>query len=242
MVNMWTADKIYYRNSDNFIRAYQGNELVWEKVQNNRIYYTTISGQVYAVSSSGWGTGVNVLSNTYINGQGVLVFNKEVTKIPSFEFSSSDLTSIVLPNSITTIGDDAFSNSSYLTSVNLPDSLVSLGARAFSNVNNAGKLTSINIPAGLSILEVNVFKGQSRLVSVTIPSNITLIRASVFENCTSLKYVYVESSVPPIIPSTNLDVFKNNAPGRKIYVPAGSLTAYQTATGWSDYASDIVAQ
>lgn len=242
MVNMWTADKIYYRNSDNFIRAYQGSELVWEKVQNNIIYYTTSSGEVCFVSSSGWGTGVNVLSNTYINRQGVIVFNKEVTEIPSFEFSSSDLTSIVLPNSITTIGDDAFSNTHYLTSVNLPDSLVSLGSRAFSNANDNGRLTSINIPAGLSTLDVRVFAGQSRLVSVTIPSNITLIKAGVFEDCTSLKYVYVESSVPPIIPSSNLKVFNNNAPGRKIYVPAGSLTTYQTATGWSDYASDIVAQ
>lgn len=238
---MWVADKIYYRNSDNFVRAYQGSELVWEKVENDRIYYKTRSGSVWSVSSSGWGTGVSVLSNTYTDGQGVIIFNKSVKRIPSFCFSSSDLTSIVLPNSITTIMDDAFSNSSYLTSVNFPDSLVNLGERAFSDNDNLGRLASINIPAGLSTLKATVFSGQSRLVSVTIPSNITSIEASVFEDCTRLKYVYVESSVPASISYSGLDIFNNNAPGRKIIVPSASVQAYKTATGWSDYASDIIA-
>ena len=36
---MWNADKIVYRNDDSFVRAYQGSELVWEKIPNNTIYY-----------------------------------------------------------------------------------------------------------------------------------------------------------------------------------------------------------
>lgn len=58
--------------------------------------------------------------------------------------------------------------------------------------------------------------------------------------------VIVNAVIPPnLYPEQNTGIynqFENNAPGRKIKVPAKSLQAYKTAPGWSDYADDIIAQ
>ena len=91
---MWNADKIVYRGDDDFIRAYQGSELVWEKSSpNSDIFYTSISGNVIIPDSSGFDA--NIVSNTYSNGVGRITFDGVLTEIGP-AFLNTDLSSIVI--------------------------------------------------------------------------------------------------------------------------------------------------
>jgi hypothetical protein len=78
------------------------------------------------------------------------------------------------------------------------------------------------------------------LTSVTIPASVTAIGNYAFYNCDNLAAVYVNAAVPPTLGGTY--VFDNNPAGRMIYVPAASVSAYQSATYWSNYAGSIASQ
>ena len=80
----------------------------------------------------------------------------------------------------------------------------------------------------------SAFYNASNITSINIPQSITSIGASAFYRCSSLVSVTMESAVPPTLGD---DVFGEHNTSLKIYVPSGSLSAYQSATGWSSYAS-----
>ena len=103
-------------------------------------------------------------------------------------------------------------------------------------------LTSITIPDSVTSIEYSAFADCTSLTSITIPNSVTSIENNAFADCTSLSNVYCKAKIPPTIYTYYHDegVFKGNAEGRKIYVPKESVEAYKKATGWSNYASDIV--
>ena len=78
----------------------------------------------------------------------------------------------------------------------------------------------------------------SSLASVTIPDSVTTIGNYVFTECSGLFSVTVESTTPPSLGS---DAFTNTSSNLVIYVPASSVSAYKSATNWSNYASRIQA-
>ena len=107
----------------------------------------------------------NIVSNTYINGQGIITFDTSVTLIGTEAFRScSNLTSITSPDSVTSIGNTAFYQCKSLESIAFPDSVSSIGDSAFS--------------------------GCESLTSVTIPNSVTSIGESVFVRCSSLTSFY----------------------------------------------------
>lgn len=108
---------------------------------------------------------------------------------------------------VTSIGNRAFYYCYSLSSVNILDSVTSIGRSAFSSCY------------GLS--------------SVNIPDNVTGIGSSAFYYCYSLKYVYFNSSTPPAIQSTTFNSVANDC---IFSIPAGSLSAYQSATNYTGYA------
>ena len=76
--------------------------------------------------------GAKILSNTYKNGQGIIIFDAPVTSIGNQAFDDcTSLTSVTIPDSVTSIGYAAFSGCSSLTSVTIPDSVTSIGNYAF---------------------------------------------------------------------------------------------------------------
>lgn len=106
---------------------------------------------------------------------------------------------------------------------------------------DAMNFQTIDINEGVRTIS---FNGCTNLLNVTVPSTVTELRPACFSNCTSLTYVKMLPTTPPtlakLIQSDPYYQFynSNDCP---IYVPAESLTAYQTAPGWSNYASRIQA-
>ena len=235
---MWNADKIVYRGDDSFVRAYQGSELVWEKIPNNTIYYTTTDNQIINIPSGYyWGDGVEIVSNTY-NDVGVIIFSGDVDTIADPFRGNTRLLTITLPRSVDYIQSYAFAGCSSLNEIEIPGKVGgNLGSYCFYQCTS---LVKVRINKGITKLSSNSFRGCTSLVSIEIPDTIVGMGDACFYGCTSLAEVIMYPTTPPKTLSNNN--FNNNAPERLIKVPAGSVNTYKKADGWSVYASSIVAQ
>ena len=101
-----------------------------------KIYYTSTDGKIVGPNIYG-AFGSNIVSNTYENGVGIILFDGPVTSIGNYAFYRCPrLTSATIPNSVTLIGDAAFYSCSDLTSVTILDSVTSIGDYAFENCSS----------------------------------------------------------------------------------------------------------
>ena len=148
-------------------------------------------------------------------------------------FAPAGVTEYTIPNSVTSIGYQAFYDCDSLTSVTIPDSVTEIGSDAFRYCSS---LTSVTIPDSVTEIGSDAFRYCSSLTSVTIPDSVTEIGWYAFEDCSRLKSVYCKPATPP---QGGSSMFSDNATGRKIYVPRASESAYEAAEYWSDYAADI---
>ena len=118
------------------------------------------------------------------------------SKIYDEAFSGrSDLVTIEIPSSVTSIGYAAFSECSNLATITIPSSVTSIDAYAFSGCSS---LTTIIIPSSVTRIGDNAFIGCSSLATVTIPSSVTSIGFCVFSGCSSLTTITIPSSVTSI--------------------------------------------
>ena len=141
---------------------------------------------------------LNFAQNLYLNGEKItdLTIPDSVTSIGQYAFSGcSGLTSVTIPNSVTSIGERAFSGCSGLTSVTIPDSVTSIGNYVFSGCSG---LTSVVIPDSVMSIGGSAFSGCSGLTSVTIGNSVTSIGYGAFENCSRLASVVIPDSVTSI--------------------------------------------
>lgn len=113
-----------------------------------------------------------------------IVVPHSVTRIGDFAFQGfNSLTEIVLPDSITHIGDDAFYGCSSLTELKLPDKITTIGDSAFAHCY---ALQSITLPYGVTSVGVSAFLNCSSLRTVSLPDTITEIKDYAFAECFSL--------------------------------------------------------
>ena len=127
---------------------------------------------------------------------GSIVIPNSVTSIGKYAFYYGySITSIEIPNSVTSIGDYAFYECSKLSSAKLSSSLGSIGAYTFYNCTT---LPSIQIPDSVTAIGNDAFNGCAKLTSVEMPSSLTSIGANAFYNCKVLSSIEIPDGVTSI--------------------------------------------
>ena len=135
---------------------------------------------------------------------------------------------------VTSIGNYAFYNCYSLTSVTIPESVTSIGSYAFYNCYS---LTSVTIPESVTSIGSNAFYYCTSLTSVTIPESVTSIDSYAFYICSSLAQLIFGPTTPPTAGSS---AFASLPSDLVVYVPAGTLSAYQAASNYTNIKNYMV--
>ena len=216
------------------------------------------------------GAYASVIWGKSIDAQGLLytlINNDTEYEVSGIQYVVGRLyTKIIIPSThkglpVTIIGDEALRQKSPLGSIEIPDSVISIGNYAFYCCNT---LTSVVIGNGVTSIGSNAFCGCpslkeitmgksvtsigeyafcecDSLKEITIPSNVTSIGNNAFFSCDSLNTVVILAKNPmPISIGLLNGVFSYNN-RITFYCPAALGEAYKTASGWSEYADQIVA-
>ena len=135
--------------------------------------------------------------NLYLNNVLLtdLVFPDGVTEISNAFAEDTCITSVSIPNSVTSIGGYAFYGCTGLTSVTIPNSVTSIGSYAFAWCKG---LTSVTIPNSVTSIGEWTFYECEGLTSVTIPNSVTSIGEEAFYDCTGLTSATIGNSVTSI--------------------------------------------
>jgi hypothetical protein len=165
---------------------------------------TAISGNELAGSGplvSRYSKGVIGKSSEKLSGSLIIpaaIWGEPVTSIADEAFLDNHLTSVVILNGITSIGNEAFASTvtsqwseGQLTSITIPDSVTSIGRSAF----DLCKLTSVVIPDGITTIKAGLFRGNHELTSVTIPDSVTSIEQMAFAYTRQLTSVTIGANV-----------------------------------------------
>ena len=145
-------------------------------------------------------------NNVYYELTEIIIPN-EITSIGSFTFSDCrSLTNIEIPSNVTSIGEYAFQNCRSLTSIEIPSNVTSIGIGSFFGCSS---LTSIEIPSSVISIGEYVFRECSSLTSIEIPSSVTTIGNDAFYECTSLTNVYYSGTIEDWSNMTFVDDYSN---------------------------------
>ena len=183
----------------------------------NEIWYTSKDGTIvepheFAKKYISQVFGANIVSNTYEDGKGVIVFDADVKYL----------------------GMRAFQDNCNLTSISIPEDVTAINKWSFYNCTN---LSSITIPWSVTDIVEYAFANCTSLTSIIIPDNVVKIGRNAFYNCTSLTSIYCKALCPP---SLGDRVFEYVASDCKLYVPTTSVETYKKTEGWRKFYFNIV--
>jgi hypothetical protein len=190
----------------------------------------TIAG---TASSSPSGSSFNIIKgNAYIKG---VILPDTLTSIGSNAFyGCSGITSVIIPSRVASIGEAAFRSCSGLINVTIPDSVESIGASAFYGCTS---LSSVTIGEGVTSIGNFAFQNCADLTSVNIPGRVTSIGASAFAACNDLTAFTVAESNTAY--SAQDGILYNKAKTTIVSVPRkinGELNLPNTLTSIGSYA------
>ncbi|MGJ8653111.1 MAG: leucine-rich repeat domain-containing protein [Opitutaceae bacterium] len=166
----------------------------------------------------------------YCSIDGIL-FN--LTQTTLVQCPSSRTGAYTIPNSVISIGADAFSHCGLLTSVSIPSSVTSIGANAFRSCHD---LTSINIPSSVTSIGDSAFYFCSQLSSLSIPDSVTSIGDRAFYDCRKLSPIYFLGDVPA---SFGVNVFDSSRFPDHIIYYFDTSTGFTSPT-WNGYSTEMV--
>ncbi len=197
--------------------------------------YTGTSSNV-VVPESYQGLPVAHIGNSAFRGRSLAT-----VKLPNSIISIGDqafyacvvLTNITFGNNLVSIGTQAFMYCSNITSISLPNTLTTIGASAFQLCD---KLGSINIPHGVTRIMQGAFASCFSLASIIIPNTVNHIEGSAFSHCTSLTSIVIPDSVR-ILGST---IFSGSENLETIYVVGFTSKAVGWSSAWLNGCSAFV--
>lgn len=180
----------------------------------------TIKGEMDVRDFSFISTSLNALTSLDMNDVTIKAYSGDkayfgsataysADALPQMAFFSKSLTNVVLPSSLKSIDNGAFSNCSSLSSVSLPGNLTSIGKYAFYGCS---ALTTISIPSGVQSLSEYAFAKCSALTAISSEASFTSLPDYVFSNCTALKNISFATPITSI--------------GKGAFVNCKALTAY----------------
>ncbi|MBR6423542.1 MAG: leucine-rich repeat protein [Bacteroidales bacterium] len=165
---------------------------------DNEIWYTSTGGMVVNPYDPE-AFGVNIVSNTYQNGKGILVFDQPLTKLGFEAFKDCEnLLEISLPDGIQRIDRYAFMSCTALQAFH--SNLASDDGRCLI-VNNTlvafapANVTEYEIPGGINRIQGDTFWGCQDLTAITIPEGVTELGTSCFYCCTGLEEIHLPQSL-----------------------------------------------
>jgi len=182
--------------------------------------------------------GIIKISGSAFSGCNSLVavtFPESVTEIGGAAFSNcSSLASVTFPESITQIRGGAFSGCSSLTSLVIPESVTGIDGGTFSNCIALKNLT-YNAKRCSYIYYSNPV-GWTSITTLTIGDKVedngNIGSSYIFSGCTELTEITVNAVTPP---KFNPDTFKETDHTIPVYIPYGTLEAYQSAKCWNEF-------
>lgn len=212
-----------YINENNITSInFSGEMEVTKFVDGNDYQVTSVAGTFNSQSG-------------FINYQNKIVLLDNITSIGSWAFyDCSNVKSIVIPSSVTTIGDRAFMSCSSLTNIEIPSGVTSIESHTFQSCSS---LENIILPNTLQNIRGYSFRFCTSLKSIVLPSSVTNIELQVFEGCTNLETITILANTPPTL--SGIGAITINTSVTKIYIPEGTLDAYQSAENWSRLLEEI---
>ena len=208
-----------------------GGGAFWECSGLTSVYISDIAAWCKIAFGNYYSNPLSYAHHLYLGEEEIsdLVIPNSVTSIGNYTFySCSSLTSVAIPNSVTTIGNSTFYGCNSLASVKMSNSVTTIGENAFCGCS---LLQEFKLPDSLRIIRKVAFKGCSSLKTVTIPSSVEFIYQEAFANCTGLESVRALPEAPPFLYNNSFSNY--NIP---LYVPEAAITAYQAHDAWSKFA------
>lgn len=174
------------------------------------------------------------------NGKGIRAMTsikiaEGVATIDSYAYPYAAITSVVLPQTLLTIGYSAFTSCPKLTSITIPDNVTTINGRAFMACS---KLTQINLPSNLTTLGAESFQTCNISIPVIIPVGVATISTRAFYANSKIPYFDFRNhtSIPTL---TDSNAF-NSTGSAKFVVPDALYDQWIVATNWATYKSRIV--
>lgn len=245
----------------------------WRHYQNRLAALPDSQGCQFKLMASHWGSSSGIATNDFTipcNESSVLtsgetyldqykyqttdvVIGNCVTEIDNWAFNMSNapslydggrLSSVTISNSVTSIGNRAFSFCKSLSSITIPDSVTEIGSSAFWGCIDLGCRTAVNIPSGVTIIDSGVFDGcyndncDRGLTTVRMTSGVTSIGAYAFAGCKALWTIalyeelpatgYSGIHIPLACTSIGESAFENCNP-YMVYIPSSVTTIGNSA-------------
>lgn len=201
---------------------------------DNEIWYLSTNGEKAVCNYDGFG--VQILSETYKNGKGVIKFSgtvkvievlafeenlrsvripESVTKIGKVAFANClNLKEITIPNSVTSIGDAAFQSCLALTKVKMSENITYIGSSAFSSCED---LKELNIPRRVKYIGTYAFNGCTSLTDIVIPEGVESLGIFALGDCINL----VSATIPRSVTTMEAGTFKNCSNLRNVTLTDG---------------------
>jgi len=206
-------------------RPYRCPQLTSIQIDDKNPYFTSENGILYNKDKS-------VLLVCPAGKKGTFTIPSSVKTIGEYSFRNSQLSEVIIPNSVTKIETYAFWGSGNLTAVTIPNSVTTIAQSAFYNCY---ALKSVIISNSVTTIEPLTFSDCSNLSSVTIPASVTQIKDRAFFQSSPLSEITVGWTTPIVVSHADQLFWNSIFERATLRVPAGTKALYEKAPLWRDF-------